>query len=346
MAFTVAMVLPFQGPGGIYGPSAEAITELAVSEINADGGVLGDQINTIMVDGGAPRSQVHAEVSRLLTEDKIQAVSGWHISSVRNALAPLVAGRIPYLYPSLYEGGEQRSGVYCTGEVPSNQLEPAMRWLRNQQNVRKWFVVGDNYVWPRQTYAALKDRVTEQGIEFVGSSFIEGSQHIDTALDSISKSSCEGVLMLLVGHNAAVFNRAFSARGLHEKMIRLSPLMEENTLLASGSEATVGIFSTAAYFRSLVTMDAMDLMSRYHRRQGVTAPMLNSPAESCYEALYGLRHLVDRAGSSNVKDIDAKIDGTAFSAGRGTVVFEGNQLRQPLYLAEADGLDFDVVATL
>ena len=346
MAFTVAMVLPLQGPGGIYAPSAEAVMGLAVSEINAAGGIRGNQLETIMIDGGAPQTQVHGEVSLLLNRGNIQAISGWHISSVRNTLAPLVAGRIPYLYPALYEGGEQRSGIYCTGEVPSNQLEPALRWLRNEENIKKWFVVGDNYVWPRQTFAALKEKVSEHGLKIVGSAFIEGSEHLDPVLDAISKSSCDGVLMLMVGHNAALFNRAFSARGLHQNTIRLSPLMEENTLLASGSEATTGLYSTAAYFRNLATADAMGLMSRYQRKQGITAPTLNSPAESCYEALYALRHLVDRAGSSEVADIDATIDGTSFSAGRGDVVFEGNQLRQPLYLAEADGLEFDVVATL
>ena len=34
------MVLPFSGPGGQYGPSAQAVTELAIEDINATGGMM------------------------------------------------------------------------------------------------------------------------------------------------------------------------------------------------------------------------------------------------------------------------------------------------------------------
>ncbi len=37
----VAMVVPLQGPAGLFGPSCEAIGELAVHDINNTGGVLG-----------------------------------------------------------------------------------------------------------------------------------------------------------------------------------------------------------------------------------------------------------------------------------------------------------------
>ncbi len=44
--------------------------------------------------------------------------------------------------------------------------------------------------------------------------------------------------MLLVGQDAVDFNRAFAQRGLHEELLRFSPLMDENMLIASGHDAT------------------------------------------------------------------------------------------------------------
>lgn len=346
MAFTVAVVMPLQGAGGLYAPSAEALTELAVAEINADGGVGGVPLDTVVVDAGLPVSRVRSELRALLEHGRVQAVSGWHVSSLRNAIAPLLKGRIPYVYPAVYEGGEVRSGIYCTGEVPGRQLEPAMRWLHRHRGVRRWLIVGDDYVWPRRTSALIKGYAANLGLEFADEKFLRDEGDIESALDAIGRTGADGVLMLMVGQNAVAFNRQFARRGLASKAVRLSPLLEENTLLASGPRATANLFSTAGYFRCLATSEALDLLGRYQANQGRIAPALNSPAESSYQALHLIRQLVQRAGSAEVRTLDACINGSSFSTARGKITFEGNQVHQNIYLAEAIGVDFVVVASL
>ena len=346
MTFTVAVVMPLQGAGGLYAPSAEALVDLAVEEINGDGGVGGKHLDTVIVDAGLPLANVRRELLTLLGQGRVQAVSGWHVSTVRHALAPLLMGRVPYVYPAVYEGGEGRSGIYCTGEIPAGALEPAMRWMDRHRGVRRWFVVGDDYIWPRQTLSQVRGYAANLGLEIAGSSFIGEPGQVPLALEAIEASGCDGVLVLMVGQNAVVFNRQFGRRGLHRRAVRLSPLMEENALLASGPGATSNLFSTAGYFRSLATSGALELLTRYQASQGRIAPALNSPAESSYEALHLLKHLVHRAGSADIRAIDASIDGSSFSTARGAVAFEGNQLRQQVYLAEACGVDFAVVAAL
>lgn len=69
-------------------------------------------------------------------------------------------------------------------------------------------------------------------------------------------------------------------------------------------------------------------------------------AESCYQGIYALSHLARRAGGLDPTRCDARIDGLEFDSPRGVVRFEGNQARQQIYLAQANGLDFEVVAAL
>jgi len=69
------------------------------------------------------------EVGAMVAAGIVDAVVGWHISAVRQVLAPRIAGRVPYVYTALYEGGERTPGVFLVGETPSSQLLPAMRWL-------------------------------------------------------------------------------------------------------------------------------------------------------------------------------------------------------------------------
>lgn len=349
--FTVGMVVPFSGPGGIYGPSAEAVTELAVQEINAEGGVLGQELRVEMIDGGSPVKAMKAHIAELLLRQEMQALAGWHISSVRNALIPIVAKRVPYVYSAVYEGGEQRSGTYCTGEVPRNQLEPAMRWLHENTGARRWFVVGDDYVWPRLSYRAVVEHASSLNITIVGHKFLSDmpdkrDRSMPKLMDNIRRSGCDGVLILMVGQNAVDFNRAFSGWGLHERILRFSPLMEENTLLASGLGATRNLYSAGAYFRSLTTRDSIDLVGRYAAMHGSFGPALNGPAESCYEGLFALRSILHRAGSADVSATDDIIDGHSYVGPRGPVSFTGNQASQQLYMSTAAGFDFDVLAAL
>ena len=114
----VALVIPLQGPAGIFGPSCEACAELAAEEVNREGGVLGRELKFVVVDGGREPERVADEVDLLVTAGEVAAVTGWHISAVRQAIAPRVSGRVPYVYTPLYEGGERTPGVFLVGETP------------------------------------------------------------------------------------------------------------------------------------------------------------------------------------------------------------------------------------
>ena len=155
-AFDVALVVPLQGPAGVFGPSCELCAQLAAEEVNAEGGILARELRFVVVDGARPPTEVADEVDGLLAHGAVDAVTGWHISAVRNEVAPRIAGRVPYVYTPLYEGGEHRPGVFLTGETPDRQVLPALRWLRLELGARTWAVVGDDYVWPRRTAQAVR----------------------------------------------------------------------------------------------------------------------------------------------------------------------------------------------
>lgn len=118
--------------------------------------MLGKELRLLEVDGGADPRKVADEVEALVATGVVHGVTGWHISSVRQAVAPRVAHLVPYVYTALYEGGERTDGVFMTSETPDWQLLPAMRLLAETRRVRRWFVVGNNYVWPRTTARAAR----------------------------------------------------------------------------------------------------------------------------------------------------------------------------------------------
>lgn len=343
----VAFVVPSSGPSGIYGPSCTASAQLAVSEINQCGGIAGREVRLHAVDGGQAPGRVATEVDSLVTAGTVAAVAGWHTSAVRQQIAPRLLGRIPYVYTALYEGGEYTPGVFLTGETPASQVLPAMRWMAAEMGIRRWTVVGNDYIWPRTSARVARAYADTAGAEIVDEIFVDlGTEEFGGVLRRIERSCAEGVLMFLLGSDAVLFNRAFTQMRLHDRRVRLSPLMDENMLLATGAANTHDLYSAAGFFETLGTEHSMDFQRRYLARMGPTAPAVTSPGESCYEGMALLAQLVDAAHSTDVGRITSVADSVVYEGPRGVVRVRDRHLQQRVYLARADGLEFDVLAEI
>jgi ABC-type branched-subunit amino acid transport system substrate-binding protein len=168
----------------------------------------------------------------------------------------------------------------------------------------------------------------------------------EPVLRRIERCEADAVLMLLVGADAARFNRAFAAYGLHQRCLRLSTHMDENILLATGADATQGLWAAAGFFETLATAESLDFSGRYAARFGVEAPVVGSLGESCFEGLKLLAALAERAGSLDVRTMCAAADTVSYEGPRGLLRLRGNHLDQRLYLARADAFEFDIVAQL
>jgi urea transport system substrate-binding protein len=343
----MALVVPLQGPAGIFGPSCESCATLAVEEINAEGGVLGRELNLVPVDGGTAPATVAAEVDALIRVGAIEAVTGWHISAVREVIAPMIGGRVPYAYTALYEGGEHRPGVFMTGETPDQQLGPALDWFARSVGVRRWTIVGDDYVWPRSSARTARRFLRQIGGTVCDEMYVPlGTTDFSEVLRRVEASGCEAVLMLLIGQDAVEFNRAFSAWGLDRDVLRFSSLIDENVLLASGADTTRGLMTSAGYFEDLATTSGLDFAATYLSRFGPDAPVLNSLGESCYEGVRLLTELMRRAASVEVQPMTSVSEGLSYESPRGTVELRDRHLRQTVFLAVADGLLWDVIQQL
>jgi ABC-type branched-subunit amino acid transport system substrate-binding protein len=346
----VALVIPLRGPAGIFGPSCELSAQLAVEELNAAGGILDREVRLVVVDGGAEPHRVADEVAALVELGAVDAVVGWHTSAVRQALAPRIAHRVPYIYTAQYEGGEETPGVFLTGETDIQQLAPAMRLLTEATGARRWCTVGSDYVWPRVTARTARRYARECRGDIVDEVFIPlDTEEFAPALRRIEASGADAVLMLLLGDDAVRFNRAFTAAGLHQRCIRLSTHMDENLLLATGAEAAEGLWAAAGYFDSLMTSESLSFGHRHARRVGAEAPVAGSLGESCFEGILLLGALGARRrslGFSTAPKPPGPDETISYEGPRGTLRLRGNHLEQRLYLARAEDLDFEITAQL
>ena len=239
------------------------------------------------------------------------------------------------------------AGLFLTGETPDLQLGPSLSWFAEAAGVRRWTIVGDDYVWPRRSAQVATEHLRRIGGTVCDEMYVPlGTEDFSRVLRRVEASGCDAVLILLIGNDAVEFNRAFAAAGMDRDILRFSSLIDENVLLASGAENTRGLMTSAGYFEDLATTAGLDFAAWYARRFGPEAPVLNSLGESCYEGVRLLTALMRRAGATDVRSMVSVSDGLSYESPRGTVELWDRHLRQRVFLAAADGLTWDVIQQL
>ena len=340
----VALPIPLRGPAGIWGPSCQSCAQLGAAEINQAGGVLGREIELVTVDAGAEPDAVAQATDRLLATGEIEAVVGMHISAVRQALAQVIAGRVPYVYTPLYEGGERARAVFAIGETPDRQLRPAIHWLSTRRRARRWVLLGNDYIWPRVSHRLVRDYVAADGGRVIDDIYLPfGHRDVDPVLDRLVRARPDVVLISLVGQDAVTFNRAFADAGLAGRVLRLSTAIEENALLAIGADRTENLYAAAGYFANLDTTANRAFVERYRTLFGDHAPVLNALGQSCYEGLKCLHALAAQIGTTDAGRLARRAEGTAYLGARGAMRLAKGGVDQPIFLAEAQGHDFHIV---
>ncbi len=334
------------GPAGLWGPAATNSTLLAASEINRRGGILGREIELSFFDSGGDIEDVVRAAREVVAGEDAEIVVGSHISAVRVALRKVLAGRIPYIYSPVYEGGERTPGVMAIGEIPRHQSRPAIEWLADVKRASRWYLIGSDYVWPWLAHKATKKYVADVGGRVVGEEFVPlGAQDYSAQLARIRAARPDVVLISLIGTDAILFNRAFGQQGLGAKMLRLGGAMDETVLLGIGASNSENLFCASGYFVDRASSDNDAFRSRYEAAFGRHAPPPGSVAQSNYESLCFLEAIAARTGTLSAKPLLATAANVDYRGARGNVRIRRGEAQMPIYLAEAAGLDFRLIKT-
>jgi ABC-type branched-subunit amino acid transport system substrate-binding protein len=337
-AVRIGLVVPTSGTLGLLAPSALNCATLAAAELNASGGILGRPVELVLIDGGQAPKVAASEIAGLIGAKALSALVGTHASDVRIAITQAIKGSIPYVYTPPYEGSEQSPGVFLLGETPDRQLREA---LHAGDRCRRWLLLGNDYVWPRRVHAAarrlLRNRVVAERLVPRGTADAEQLVHYATS------KKADAILLSLVGSDLVNFNRAFAEQPQAHHVVRVCAALEENGLLGAGGDTTGLLYAAMGYFAALATDAALAFAERYEKRFGPDAPVLNGHGQGAYEGTLLIAALARKAGTLAAPVIDAMAEGTHVEGGRGTFALENRHAVQPVYLARANGLEFEVI---
>ena len=138
---------------------------MLIEEQNKKGGVLGKQLEAVVVDP-ASNWPLFAEKARgLIEKDNVDVIFGSWTSVSRKSVLPVIEElNSVFFYPVQYEGEESSKNVFYTGAAPNQQAIPAVDYLMNDIGVERWVLAGTDYVYPRTTNKILKAYLKAKGV--------------------------------------------------------------------------------------------------------------------------------------------------------------------------------------
>jgi len=296
----VAYLLPSSGPAGIWAPACQAAAAVAAAEINAAGGILGEEVELLFGDSGLTEREATATLQTLVKVEGADAIIGAHTSNIRDVISRRLAGRLPYVYTAQYEGVPCGPSTVAIGSTDDELLAPGLHWLINEKNAQRFFFVGNDYIWPHMALGTAKRLIKHYNRELVGQVFMPiGRVEHDEVLRQIAVAQPDVVVIVLVGNCAITFNRAFAKAGLDEKALRLALVADETVIHGVGADGTNNLYTVSNYFADRRSRSNDRFLELYHDAFGTLAPPVSAGSVGCYEGLHVLAGLARKQGTTD-----------------------------------------------
>ena len=323
-------------------------TVLAIEEINALGGVLDRPLAPVAYDPKGDSGEYRRLASQLVIEDEVNVIFGCSRSSSRKAVLPVVERNNALLwYCSFYEGFEYSPNVVYTGAVPNQNSVQLAAYLL-QHKGKRFFLVGADYIYPRESNRVMRDVVEQHGGEILDEVYLPidaGAAELNDVLQDIRAVQPDVVFSTLVGESARCFYGLYADQGFDAARMPIASLsMAEEEIRLIGPERCVGHITAATYFQSLSNPQNAHFLDLWRRRFG------DRPTSTWSEMAYTQVHLFARAlqrtGSLDTRRLVEAVRAVRFDSPEGPVSVDPDNnhcvLTPRIGVCRADG-QFDVV---
>ncbi|MHC9043262.1 ABC transporter substrate-binding protein [Microbacterium saperdae] len=341
-SITIGLMMSLSGEAGLFGRAIVNCAQLAADEINRDGGIGGRPVRIAQVDEGTDPEVAKQRLQKLLNTPGMAAVVGSHTSNTLNALLPtILAKRVLYLYAPVSEGGARVGNLFRLGESSQDQLRFAIPRLARQTGGRSWYLLGNDYSWPREIARVAKGAITSIGGRVVRERYVPfNRRRFDDILADIVDSDADMLVSSLVGFDSVDFERAFVAAGLRDRIVTLSALMEDSTLDHLGSGAD-GIWSSLSYFGGEAANGGF--LQRYTAAWGRNSPPPSTISASVYDSVHLWATAARAAGSTHPDAVAQAMHGASVEGSRGPLeVSADGTIASDMYLARVTHGAFEI----
>jgi urea transport system substrate-binding protein len=330
---------------------------MLIADQNKKGGLLGRKLEPVVVDPASDWGAFAEKASDLLVTEKAAVVFGCWTSLSRKAVLPIFEQHNGLLYyPVQNEGEESSRNIFYLGAAPSQQSIPAVRYLMSKEggNVRRWFLLGTDYLYPRQTNQILSAYLALEGVAPEDITTIYASPDQSDwreIVESVKAFAAAGkktaVISTVTGDsNAHLYAELIKQQIDASKIPFMALSVSERELRGVDLSKLAGHMASRNYFQSVksVENDAFTkLWSDFNEQRDKTT---NDAMEATFIGFRMWAQAVSQAGTADVNAVRQAMYGQRIRAPSGfdVVMNTNHHLSKPVMIGKLDASGtFEVV---
>ena len=330
--------------------------EMLVEQQNAAGGLLGCELEAVVVDPASDWPLFAEKARELLTVHDVDVIFGNWTSVSRKSVLPVIEELNGLLfYPVQYEGEESSKNVFYTGAAPNQQAIPATDYFLEELGVEKFALLGTDYVYPRTTNNILESYLKSKGIpeedifvNYTPFGHSDWSKIVSDVVALGADGKQVGVISTINGDANVGFYKELAAQGVSADDIPVVAFsVGEEELSGLDTSNLVGHLAAWNYFMSADTPENAAFIEAWHAFIGDDSRVTNDPMEAHYIGFNMWVNAATAAGTTEVDAVRETMYGQTFPnlTGGTAEMLVNHHLAKPVLIGEIqeDG-QFDIIS--
>jgi branched-chain amino acid transport system substrate-binding protein len=303
----IGLPTALSGSNAQYGIQAKRACELFGKEINARGGVLGRPLEFIYEDTGGDPATAVRKAQKLVEKDGVKILTATVLSSEALAVSAKCPEWKVILMSTINGAGSLTAKSWNRYFFRVNTSGPmgarAISLYLAESPMKRFFGLGSDYAWGRDSVASFSTQITAAGKEVVGKDYPPvGTKDFASYIGKIKQSRAEGCYLALPGQDATIFLKQAHQFGLNREVKPIMEIVELENMKAVG-DAMEGTIGSSRYPFTVDTPKNNDFVKRFHAMHGVYPDMFDGET---YEGLEWLAQVMQKAGTAD--DVEKLIE--------------------------------------
>lgn len=339
-AIRIGVVTPISGTYAGIGQQVKWGLDMAAAEINANGGVMGRQLELIYEDSEANPAVAVQKAEKLYTSENVDFLTGTVNSGATLAVGQ-VAERVGKLLATTVSFSDAITGDKCSPNVfrvnarAGQQSAALAAWVKQEKPGAKVFYLGPDYEMGRSTVAAFKENAELVGAESVGEVFAPLDSKDYSQYFGRVRSARPEVLYTSVAGNDTV--RLFTQMKDFGVLDGLTVLGASGTVTGQNigaiGDAAEGFITGVGYSPLIDTAENKAFVEKFNAENGANPDLYGADS---YGILFAYKAAVEAAGSTDTDAVRAALEGLTWDTPQGPkTIREGDhQAVQPMYVVQ------------
>lgn len=320
---------------------------MLIEEQNKKGGVLGRKIEPVVVDPASDWPTFAEKARELIEKDRVSVVFGCWTSASRKAVLPVFEETNNILiYPVQYEGEESSRNIFYTGAAPNQQAIPAVDFLMEYEDVKRWVLEGTDYVYPRTTNEILDSYLRSRGVQpnNITVNYTKfGQQDWSERVAEIRKFASAGlktaVISTINGDANVGFYQELAKQGVNARDLPVMAFsVGEQELTKMDSAPLVGHMAAWNYFMSVPHPANQEFLAKFRAYTKNPNAVVNDPIEAHYIGFNMWVTAVKKAGTVDPDAVNQAMIGVAVPnlSGGYSAMMSNHHITKPVLIGEIE----------